>query len=392
MQDRRILVVEARTKALYGAQRSCLDLMAALPEHGWRPKLLAAIPGKVVDAYRERGLEAEVVPGLEALGVFGGGILRGSPMTKAKTVWSILRYGMALRRTIRAEGHEVVYCNDVRAFHYAWIGARLAKVPIVTYIRSVGKPAPLNDFVALKGDRTILIAKGVIDIFTPEAQRKAKDRFRVLYTGYRFSDLPLPTAEEQAAAKVSLVGNADRKVVACVGSLVPRKAQDLLIRAIAKLDEPLRSNVECLLVGGPGIGYENFVCELQDLARELGLEKQIHFLNYHPRPAEILRACDVFALPSYEEGLPRSVVEALDMGVHVVATSVAGVPEIIDDPRLGTLFPVGDEAACTAALRDALGKDSDPQVRELRRNHVRNRFPYHEYIRGFLRILSELRP
>ena len=89
---------------------------------------------------------------------------------------------------------------------------------------------------------------------------------------------------------------------------------------------------------------------LQQLARTLQLEKRTHFLGYREDIPQIIAACDVFALPSFKEGLSIAVTEALALRRAVIATDIAGMPEVIRDGQTGLLVPPGD----TPALQDAL--------------------------------------
>ena len=78
---------------------------------------------------------------------------------------------------------------------------------------------------------------------------------------------------------------------------------------------------------------------------------------------ELLRQVDVFVMASFAEGLPVVLMEAMAAGVPVVATRIAGIPELVDDGRNGFLVPPGHPAIAAAAVRQLL-EDAD----------LRNRF------------------
>ena len=81
-----------------------------------------------------------------------------------------------------------------------------------------------------------------------------------------------------------------------------------------------------------------------------GLSSRVHFLGPRRDLGNLLAAMDVFVLPSLWEGLPLSMVLAMGAGVPVVATAVAGIPEVVDDGRTGLLVPPADPRALGAAL------------------------------------------
>jgi len=76
----------------------------------------------------------------------------------------------------------------------------------------------------------------------------------------------------------------------------------------------------------------------------------MHFLGARRDLGDLLSAMDVFVLPSLWEGLPLSLVLAMGAGVPIVATNVAGVPEVVEDGRTGLLVPSADAAALGRAV------------------------------------------
>lgn len=76
--------------------------------------------------------------------------------------------------------------------------------------------------------------------------------------------------------------------------------------------------------------------------RELGLEGRVAFLGKQDQFVELLAAADVFLLPSEQESFGLAALEALSCGVPVVATSIGGIPELVEPGETGLLSPVGD--------------------------------------------------
>ncbi|MFH1071698.1 MAG: glycosyltransferase, partial [Candidatus Glassbacteria bacterium] len=115
-----------------------------------------------------------------------------------------------------------------------------------------------------------------------------------------------------------------------------------------------------VVLTGPDCGFEN---ELRRRIAGYGLAGKILFTGALP-PEEIpalMRAADVFCLPSWREGWPNTVVEALACGLPVVATGVGGIPEMIREGENGLLVPLRDAWKLTDGLRKAITKDWIPE-------------------------------
>ena len=80
----------------------------------------------------------------------------------------------------------------------------------------------------------------------------------------------------------------------------------------------------------------------------------------HDEIAHWIAACDILSLPSWNEGTPNVVLEALACGRRVVATDVGGIPDLIDSDTLGELVPARSPEALAGALSRAVAADYDP--------------------------------
>jgi glycosyltransferase involved in cell wall biosynthesis len=154
---------------------------------------------------------------------------------------------------------------------------------------------------------------------------------------------PTRWAEAGKALRASLPGDPASPVVGFLGSFNASKGVDVLLTAASMLAErrPFR-----LAVAGDG----PLLKQLETAAAEAVVP--IALLGRLPtsEAPRFLAAVDVLAVPSYDEGLPRVVLEAMAMEVPVVASSVGGIPEAIDDGDSGFLIPPGDPEALAAAL------------------------------------------
>jgi colanic acid/amylovoran biosynthesis glycosyltransferase len=138
------------------------------------------------------------------------------------------------------------------------------------------------------------------------------------------------------------------KQLLCVARLSYEKGLSFLIEAV-QLMKQRGSDIRLVLAGdGPDRGA------LEALVRELGVEDRVKFLGFQTdtQVREVLTASDVFVLPSYVEGVPVSAMEAMAVGVPVVATNVGGTSELISDGHSGLLIRPSDaESICVAVMK-----------------------------------------
>lgn len=157
----------------------------------------------------------------------------------------------------------------------------------------------------------------------------------VVYTG-------VETAEEfrpgsKALSKATTIGAASR--------LVPLKGLAELIQAVASLH--LEFPELQLEIAGAGPERKHLEREVD----RLGLQDQVRFLGWQQNMRPVLQRWDIFAMPSLDEGLPIAVLEAMAESLPVVATSVGGLPELVEDCHTGYLVPPSDITALTRSLR-----------------------------------------
>ena len=133
-----------------------------------------------------------------------------------------------------------------------------------------------------------------------------------------------------------------------VGALKPLKSYDILLRALSVLAAEGKQFE--LLLAGKGSDRER----LQGLACELGLAECVTFLGEVADVPALLASAHLLVHTAMSEGLGNTVLEAMGEGLPVVATSVGGTPEVIEDGLSGLLIPPGDVPAFVDALRRLL--------------------------------------
>ncbi|MFW8595352.1 glycosyltransferase [Cribrihabitans neustonicus] len=136
--------------------------------------------------------------------------------------------------------------------------------------------------------------------------------------------------------------------LASVGRFVEQKGQMVLIRAMAELVRGVPQAHLALIGDGPMRG------ELEAAIAEEGLQAHVTLTGWLPEAevrAELARA-HALVMPSFAEGLPVAVMEAMAAARPVIATYIAGAPELVQPGRTGWLVPAGDAEALAEAMRD----------------------------------------
>ncbi|UUY03528.1 glycosyltransferase family 4 protein [Svornostia abyssi] len=136
--------------------------------------------------------------------------------------------------------------------------------------------------------------------------------------------------------------------VLCVGRLVPDKGQELLLRALALLQD--RGIEAELVLAGDGPSRER----LEAACKTLRLNSSVRFLGSvgQDRMLDVYGDADVFCLPSFAEGIPVVLMEAMATGLPVVTSRIMGIPELVEDGVSGLLVPPGRVEAIADALEE----------------------------------------
>jgi glycosyltransferase involved in cell wall biosynthesis len=149
----------------------------------------------------------------------------------------------------------------------------------------------------------------------------------------------------------------DVPLLLCVGSLIPRKGQDLLVQALAQLRD---RSWRCLLAGSDARDMV-FAQQLRAQIALLGLDTRVEILGECPEPLlqDLYRRADLFVLPAWYEGYGMAFTEAMAQGLPVIATTGGAIPCTVP-AAAGILVPPGDIDRLAQAVARLL---DDPSLR-----------------------------
>ncbi|MFC1806630.1 glycosyltransferase family 4 protein [Planctomycetota bacterium] len=249
-----------------------------------------------------------------------------------------------LQRLYRASAVDLAIVHTRRALRTAWAARLLLWGPGPAILCRLG------DRVIKRSLGAGLTYRHMADRYiTPsEATRQAllragyftADRIRAIPNGVCFPP-EAPGVRERVRSELAL---GDGPVLIVTSRLHHQKGHRHLFDAAALLREDFPAL--CLLVVGEGRQR----AEVEAHARRAGVAAAVRFLGFRADVTDLLRAADLFVLPSLLEGLPHTVLEAMAVGLPVVGTAVDGVAEAVADGETGLLVPAADPKALAGAI------------------------------------------
>ena len=272
-----------------------------------------------------------------------------NPVTTVPAVLSLARY-------LRREDFDIVHTHSTEAGIIGRFAAALAGVPTIVHtVHGVpfadDRSELLNRFVlacerqaAGYTDRIATNADVIADDYLARGIGR-RDQYTTVYSGV---DLDAFADAEPAD---DLPG--DRPRIVMVGRLADGKGHEVLLDAVESLGEFGGS----VCIAGDGPLYDSLAADVGDR----GLSDQVYLTGFRDDVPHVLAASDVLVLPSFREGTPRVITEAMASGLPVIATDIAGIPEQVADGESGYLIPTEDPTTLADRLETLL---ADAELRE----------------------------
>lgn len=292
--------------------------------------------------------------------------------------WSALKISRELTAHCRKGHFDILHTHKYKDTFLGTIAALRTRVPKI--VRTVhGLPEPFrgvqafrmtvnqraDDFAIRLGvNRLIAVSSQIAQILKA---KYGSAKVVQIHNGVRLPETRCTSEADDTRKRLGV--NASRRLVGTVGRLTAVKGQEGFLLSAHELSKN-RADLQFLMVGdGP------LRTRLEARARELGMADRVTFLGHREDTCGLMRAMDIFVLPSLHEGIPMVLLEAMALARPVVATRVGGIPEVLTDRVHGLLVSPGNPAelseACTTLLDDPVLAES---CAEAARRRVEQRF------------------
>jgi len=314
-----------------GAETVFLQTATRLDPARFQPAAVIGGAGWLAMQLQESGLPPHIVP---AKGSFN------------------IRYLSRLLRLARKHRSDVIVAHLYGSSVYASLVGALLSIPVISVLHGQSDVPDAERFSSTKaaivrsGSRKVVFVSERLREHLQPRLRLTAGHCVVIANGVDTESFR-PCREGSLRAELGLTD--DTPLIGAIGNVRAPKAYDVLLRAARiLLDRSLRFHMVIAGDCANALGRQ-----LQQLSRDLGIERNVSFLGLRPDVSRILNNLDVFVLSSGTEGFSIACIEAMACGVPVVATRSGG-PEQILEGEAGLLVPTADPTALALAMAEVL--------------------------------------
>jgi glycosyltransferase involved in cell wall biosynthesis len=252
-----------------------------------------------------------------------------------RTLSNLIRATCKLYSTVSSISPEVIHAHMMTSAGLAFILRHFMKFKLVTTVHNEFEKAAI---IMGLGDRVIAVSEAVAD--SMERRGVERSKLHVVLNG--------TIGSPRLSADIPPAKILHRPAIAFVGGLHPRKGVDDLITAFKIVSARIPRAFLYLVGDGP---YRD---AYKELACRTGFGDRIQFCGFQADPRPYLLGSDLFVLASHAEPAGLVLAEAREAGCAIIATSVGGIPEMLDGGKAGVLVPPGRSDLLADAIIEVL--------------------------------------
>lgn len=277
---------------------------------------------------------------------------------------------LKLSSLIKERDIQVVHAQTRVAQVIAHFLSKRNRVAFVTTCHGFFKRRWFRRMLPGWGDRVIAISDAVREHLVNDI-KVSKNKIRVIYNGIDLERFSRDLSSEEKSLIRKEHGLKEYPTLGIISRLSEVKGHRYLFGALAKLAAKF-PNLQLLVIGD---GPSCYLRGLKQLTRRLGIADRVLFHGACPDTSRPLSVIDVFCMPSIQEGLGLSILEAMAKGIPVVASDVGGIYTLIKHRQNGLLVPPKDEEALAKAIAEILDNPAlAEEMRKVSKRLVEERF------------------
>ncbi len=259
-------------------------------------------------------------------------------------------------QVVEEKNIEILQSHGYKSHMLCYLLHRRTKLPWIGFVHGwthenmrVRAYAVLENILLLKATKVVAVSESLRSRLIAPLRKRAIVIPNALAPG----ELVVTRPRDEIRKELNIED--DCLAVGIIGRLSPEKGHEMYFNAMANVLTHGKK-VHALVVGqGQEYGH------LQQLVKNLGIEKNCSFVGHVQDTANYYNALDIQVMPSTTEGMPNAALEGMYMGLPLIATRVGGIPEVVIDEETGILIPSQSVGALTQAL---LRLCNDPETRQ----------------------------
>lgn len=374
-----VIVLENEPSSSRGGQElSLLDVCRGLSQRGHSISLIYTKEGDLLKQYQEF---CTFTAQVQSLAIYRRSQLIRFLLDVGAVAWKSHNW--------KAKNNPaLVYSNQYQDSFFAAALARTKNIPFVCHLR-IPPPQPSR----WQWDVGIKAAQHFVAVSHQTKQEWinqgiATEKIEIVHNGIS-PDLFQPNADLSRVRQPYHL-SLDNYVVAYVGRLDREKGLEILLKAIALLQE--RTSIKLLIAGRPLMQNRDYQRSLEQLATELGITQAVTFLGHVAHSTSVYQASDVTVLPSlWSEPFGRAIIESMACGTPVIASRTGGIPEILTGDFQNDLFTPGDVQGLAQRLKQRLDwRTQEPELGQRCRQHILNNFSVSSMVNGVEQVMSKV--
>jgi len=351
-------------------------------EHGWHGGEAQAFA--LAKGLRRRGHACLILArqgGEFARRIAGEGFQIGTFLGRGRSPLDLWR----IRRHLIRFGPDVLHMNDAHALTGGMLASFGLDVPASIVSRRVDFPVRSALRYRHSCDRILCVSRSVVRAC--HASGIPAGQLRLVHDGV---DPEVVDAADRGRGRRAMGVDADRRLLLTVASLTDCKGHRYLLEAMAAVVKEF-PEVQLALAGDGELADA-----LKQQTRRLGLEENVRFLGYRDDVPDLIKAADLFVMPSHTEGLCSSIIDAMLARRPIVTTTAGGIPDLVgsdspDEEPVAWMVPPRDVGELAEAMLDALeSPELWPELGRRARQRALNLFTSDRMVASTLAVYREV--